>query len=280
MSTENTDTLSGGTPAPESQTPAQPATPAPALSLADVEKLFTSRLEQERQRIAADLEQKAALREQALRAEIAALQAGSKGKGKQVPAKVDAPAEEPPAVVLPPKLEEDPAYQALQTRLAEMAAKQAETEKQVKSEQSKRERAEEQARETERFQALFSALTDLENPVRTDPEGGQIAAKFILSQQKVTRSQQTGTYFVETKDPQTGESKTVPLKEWVQQWGQSNEGRRFRPALPSGAGTSPGFGAPSVPGQKPRPLNDEEAIASARDHDRRRRAQMGRSALN
>lgn len=275
----DTDTPSGGTPASESVQQTLPAVPAtPGLSMADVEKLFTTKLATERAALSADFEAKQAQREAALRQEIAALSAG-KGKGKPAP-KADPPAEEQPALIQPPKLEEDPAYQALQTRLAEMAAKQAETEKQVKSEQGKREKAEEQARETERFQALFAALTDLENPSRTDPEGGQIAAKFILSQQKVTRSPQTGTYFVEVRDPTTGEAKTVALKEWVQQWGQTNEGRRFRPALPSGAGTTQGFGAGTAPGQTKRPLNDDEALAAARDHDRRRRAQMGRSPLN
>jgi hypothetical protein len=273
----DTDTPSGGTPAPESVQQTLPAVPAtPGVSMADVQRLLAEERTKIQTTLQADFEAKQAQREAALRAEFAA---GKAGKGKPAP-KVDPPADETPALITPPKLEEDPAYQALQTRLAEMAAKQAETEKQVKSEQGKREKAEEQARETERFQALFAALTDLENPSRTDPEGGQIAAKFILSQQKITRSQQTGTYFVEVRDPTTGEAKTVALKEWVQQWGQTNEGRRFRPALPSGAGTTQGFGAGTAPGQTKRPLNDDEALAAARDHDRRRRAQMGRSPLN
>jgi len=278
MSTEDTSAAAAATDPSAQQT--QAAQAAPGLSMADVEKLLAAKLAAERAALQADFEQKQAQRDAAFKAQLEALQQGGKGKGKPAPAKMEPPVEEAPALITPPKLEEDPAYLALKQAREADAARLAEFEKQLKAEQNARERAEEQAREQERFQALFKELTDLENPSRTDPEGGQMAAKWILSQHKVTRSKQTGGYYVETRDPQSGEAKTVALKEWIQQWGQTNEGRRFRPALPSGAGTTSGFGAGVPPGKERRPLNDEEAIAAARDQDRRRRAQLGRSALN
>lgn len=268
-----TDTASGGTPAPESQTSTQQTPPAPApaaapgLSLADVQRL----LAEERQRIAADLEQKQAQREAALRAELEALRAaGGKGKGKQPPPKTEPPAEEvqAPAVIEPKPISEDPAWQALQSERQAEKAKLAEIEKALAAERGAREKAEESAREQERFKTLYDALIDLESPVRTDADGGQMAAKWILSQQKIQRSQKTGGYYVVEKDPATGEDKTTPVKEWVQGWLQTKEGARFRPALPAGAGTTPGIAPGSYQRPPSAPLTSVERIAAAREKDR------------
>lgn len=276
MSTEDTAAAAATDTSAQQGQQAQ-AAPAQGLSLADVEKLFASRLEQERQRTIAELEQKQAQREAALRAELEALRAaGGKGKGKPAQAKQEAaPAEEAPAVLEPKPISEDPAWQALQTeRLAEKA-KLAELEKQVKASEAARERAEEQAREQERFKHLYDALTDIESPVRTDADGGQMAAKWILSQQKIQRSQKTGGYFVVEKDPQTGEDKTTPVKEWVRTWLQTNEGARFRPALPGGAGTTPGIAAGGYQRPPAAPLTNAERIAAARQKDHQ--ARLGRN---
>ena len=260
-------------PAASTATPpaSQPAA-QPGLSLADVQRLMA----EERTRLTADFDQKQAQREAALRQEMAALAAGK----KKPPVKVDPPADPDPLLSVVKPLEEDPAYQALLTQQKERDAKLAEIETKLKTEQGKREAAEEAAREQERFQSVFGALTDLENPARTDADGGQMAAKWLLSQYKIKCSPQTGGYFVAERDPATGTEKTTPIKEWIAQWGQTKEGLRFRPPLPPGAGISPGFTPGTGPSGSKRPLNDDEAITAARDHDRRRRQQMGRSSLN
>ena len=187
--------------------------------------------------------------------------------------KVEAADVEAPALITPPKLEEGPAYLALQTRLTEMAAKQAEQDKVLAGERNAREKAEDAAREQERFQTVFKSLTDIDGKVRTDPDGGQMATQWILSQYKVSRSKQTGGYFVEVKDAETGETKTEPLKGWTEKWLLTKEGQRFRPALPSGAGPSAGMFGNQSQDRPDMPLSDAERMGRARQKDRLRTQQ-------
>lgn len=278
MALDDTNT---GTPPAGTDTPAQAAAPA---AQPDIKAMLADYAAQSKAAMDQALAQQAA----AFRAELAALRGNPAPTAKPpvaptaaAPAQAGTPApgmttlEVAPA---PKPWEEDPEYQAMRTAQRETAAKQAEIEKRLAHETQLREKAEERASEAARHQAVYKALTELDNPVRADGDGGQQAAELLILKGLVKRGQDGAFYFV-TADA-TGTKQSKPLTEGVREWLQTKEGARYRPPLPSGAGTSPGFVGGPPPGTNAAiPLSDNERMGLARQRDRQL-DQMGRGPLN
>ncbi len=262
MSTEDTSAAAAATDT-SAPPPAAPA-PAPAgsLSLADVEKLFTSRLAAERAALQADFDRKQAEREAALRAEF----------GKKPPKPAAKP--EPAAEAAPPVDEKpwtkDPEYLAQQTAQREAAAKLADIEKTLTEEKAARRRAEKKAEESAIQQSVINELIDVDNPVRADASVAKTAAELLILRGLVVKSDTDKKLYVKTVGDD-GQEKTVSLRDGVRAWLNGPEGARFRPALPTGAGSSPGAAYAPL-SNLDTPLTEADLFKSALIKDQKLRA--------
>lgn len=165
-------------------------------------------------------------------------------RGKPAPAArpaAPAPPTAPPPTAKP--WEEDPAYKALLTKSAEQEQRTAALQAEVESQRKAREAAEEAARQSAKEQAVMRELTDIDNPHHTTEERARLASELLLRRGVIRYGAKDQKLYMSI--PGEGGDKTVTLREGVRHWLNTEEGRQFRPAPPSGAGTvSGGWGGP------------------------------------
>lgn len=261
----STDSTTQPTPPAGTATPA--VQPAASLSAADVEKLLAAqeaKFQVQLGELAGGL--KGTVME--------ALQGVFQGKQPQPPKKGTTGGQPAPTTQPDPAAEKpwtkDPEYLAQQTKQRELEAKQAEIEKTLETERAARRKAEREAEKSAIQQSVINELIDVDNPVRADASVAKTAAELLILRGVVVKSDTDKKLYVKTIG-EDGQEKTVSLRDGVRAWLNGPEGARFRPALPTGAGSSAGSAYAPL-SNLDTPLTEADLFKSALLKDQKLRA--------